>query len=166
MAFLPLLEEVVRSVDGALACSVMGFDGIAVESFQLDAAADLDVQSTLIEYAAVLQQVALRHRPPDGGTRFAGRTRDRAEIDIGRQVGRARRLERIVPSMAAHGLQAWLAGRPRIAVIDDQRGTPAFGHALADVGGERDGGRRHFDDAAGRQRMHAMLNHFEEVGTC
>ena len=57
MAFLPLLEEVVRSVDGALACSVMGFDGIAVENFQLDAAADLDVQSTLIEYAAVLQQV-------------------------------------------------------------------------------------------------------------
>ena len=57
MAFLPLLEEVVRSVDGALACSVMGFDGIAVENFQVDAAADLDVQSTLIEYAAVLQQV-------------------------------------------------------------------------------------------------------------
>ena len=57
MAFLPFLEEVVRSVDGALACSVMGFDGIAVENFQVDAASDLDVQSTLIEYAAVLGQV-------------------------------------------------------------------------------------------------------------
>ena len=57
MAFLPLLEEVVRSVDGALACSFMGFDGIAVENFQVDAASDLDVQSTLIEYAAVLGQV-------------------------------------------------------------------------------------------------------------
>ena len=57
MAFLPLLEEVVRSVDGALACSVMGFDGISVESFQVDAANDLDVQSTLVEYAAVLGQV-------------------------------------------------------------------------------------------------------------
>ena len=57
MAFLPLLEEVVRSVDGALACSVMGFDGIAVENFQVDGASDLDVQSTLIEYAAVLGQV-------------------------------------------------------------------------------------------------------------
>ena len=57
MAFLPLLEEVVRSVDGALACSVMGFDGIAVENFQVDAASDLDVQSTLVEYAAVLSQV-------------------------------------------------------------------------------------------------------------
>src|SRR5215471_107758 len=57
MAFLPLLEEVVRSVDGALACSVMGFDGISVEKFQLKAANDLDVQSTLVEYAAVLGQV-------------------------------------------------------------------------------------------------------------
>ena len=57
MAFLPVLEDVVRSVDGALACSVMGFDGIAVESFQLDGASDLDVQSTLVEYAAVLGQV-------------------------------------------------------------------------------------------------------------
>jgi len=35
----------------------MGFDGIAVENFQVDAAADLDVQSTLVEYAAVLGQV-------------------------------------------------------------------------------------------------------------
>src|SRR5262249_47328277 len=57
MAFLPLLEEVVRSVDGALACSVMGFDGIAVENFQVESASDLDVQSTLVEYAAVLGQV-------------------------------------------------------------------------------------------------------------
>ena len=40
-----------------MACSVMGFDGIAVENYQVDAAEDLDVQSTLIEYAAVLGQV-------------------------------------------------------------------------------------------------------------
>jgi len=57
MAFLPLLEEVVRSVVGALACSVMAFDGIAVVNYQVDAASDLDVQSTLVEYAAVLGQV-------------------------------------------------------------------------------------------------------------
>ena len=56
MAFLPVLQDVVRSVDGALACSVMGFDGIAVESHQVDGAPDLDLQSTLIEYAAVLAQ--------------------------------------------------------------------------------------------------------------
>jgi predicted regulator of Ras-like GTPase activity (Roadblock/LC7/MglB family) len=56
VAFLPVLQDVVRSVDGALACSVMGFDGIAVESHQVEGAPDLDLQSTLIEYAAVLAQ--------------------------------------------------------------------------------------------------------------
>jgi predicted regulator of Ras-like GTPase activity (Roadblock/LC7/MglB family) len=35
----------------------MGFDGISVENYQVDAASDLDVQSTLVEYAAVLSQV-------------------------------------------------------------------------------------------------------------
>jgi predicted regulator of Ras-like GTPase activity (Roadblock/LC7/MglB family) len=56
VSFLPVLQDVVRSVDGALACSVMGFDGIAVESHQVDGAPDLDLQSTLVEYAAVLAQ--------------------------------------------------------------------------------------------------------------
>ena len=56
MAFLPILQEIVRSVEGALACSVMGFDGIAVESFQVDGASDMELQSTLVEYAAILAQ--------------------------------------------------------------------------------------------------------------
>ncbi len=54
MSFLPVLQDVVRSVDGAMACSVMGFDGIAVESHQVEGAPDLDLQSTLVEYAAQL----------------------------------------------------------------------------------------------------------------
>jgi predicted regulator of Ras-like GTPase activity (Roadblock/LC7/MglB family) len=56
VSFLPVLQDVVRSVDGALACSVMGFDGIAVESHQVEGVPDLDLQSTLVEYAAVLAQ--------------------------------------------------------------------------------------------------------------
>jgi predicted regulator of Ras-like GTPase activity (Roadblock/LC7/MglB family) len=56
VSFLPVLQDVVRSVDGAMACSVMGFDGIAVESHQVEGAPDLDLQSTLVEYAAVLAQ--------------------------------------------------------------------------------------------------------------
>jgi len=56
MAFLPILQDVVRSVEGSLACSVMGFDGIAVESFQVDGASDMELQSTLVEYAAILAQ--------------------------------------------------------------------------------------------------------------
>jgi predicted regulator of Ras-like GTPase activity (Roadblock/LC7/MglB family) len=56
MSFLTVLQDVVRSVDGALACSVMGFDGISVENFQVDGAGDLELQSTLVEYAAILSQ--------------------------------------------------------------------------------------------------------------
>jgi predicted regulator of Ras-like GTPase activity (Roadblock/LC7/MglB family) len=57
VSFLSEIQGVVSQVDGALACSVMGFDGIAVETFQDQAAADLDLTTTWIEYAAVLAQL-------------------------------------------------------------------------------------------------------------
>ena len=57
MSFLAHLESVVSQVDGALACSVMGFDGIAVETHQLDAGAELELSSVWIEYANILTQV-------------------------------------------------------------------------------------------------------------
>lgn len=56
MSFLSHLEAVVKEVDGALACSVMGFDGIAVETHQLSGAPE-DLSSTWVEYANVLSQV-------------------------------------------------------------------------------------------------------------
>ena len=57
MAFLAHLEAVVKQVDGALACSVMGFDGIAVETHQTDAAAELDLNPSWIEYGNMLSQL-------------------------------------------------------------------------------------------------------------
>jgi predicted regulator of Ras-like GTPase activity (Roadblock/LC7/MglB family) len=57
MSFLPHLQEVVSQVDGAIACSVMGFDGIAVETHQIEGADDLDVASSWVEFANVLSQV-------------------------------------------------------------------------------------------------------------
>lgn len=57
MSFLPHLESVVSSVDGAVACSVMGFDGIAVETHQADAANDLELQTAWVEFANVLTQL-------------------------------------------------------------------------------------------------------------
>lgn len=59
MSFRAHLESVVSQVDGALACSVMGFDGIAVETYQKDEAAELDLGSAWVEYANLLTQ--LRH---------------------------------------------------------------------------------------------------------
>lgn len=57
MSFLSHLEAVVNQVDGALACSVMGFDGIAVETHQKDDAAELDLQTAWIEYGNLLGQL-------------------------------------------------------------------------------------------------------------
>lgn len=59
MSFRTHLESVVNQVDGALACSVMGFDGIAVDTFQRDEAAELDLSGAWVEYANLLTQ--LRH---------------------------------------------------------------------------------------------------------
>ncbi len=57
MAFLAHLEAVVNQVPGALACSVMGVDGIPVETHQAGGAAELDLQSAWVEYANVLSQL-------------------------------------------------------------------------------------------------------------
>ena len=59
MSFRTHLESVVNQVDGALACSVMGFDGISVDTFQRDEAAELDLAGAWVEYANLLTQ--LRH---------------------------------------------------------------------------------------------------------
>ena len=61
MAFLPHLESVVTQVDGAIACSVMGFDGIAVETYQAPQSADLasqiELSSAWVEYGNALSQL-------------------------------------------------------------------------------------------------------------
>lgn len=57
MSFLSHLESVVSQVDGALACSVMGFDGIAVETHQSPAAVELELSGAWVEYANVLNQL-------------------------------------------------------------------------------------------------------------
>ncbi len=46
MSFLTHLESIVEQVDGAIACSVMGFDGIAVETHQRRRAAGRPSSST------------------------------------------------------------------------------------------------------------------------
>jgi predicted regulator of Ras-like GTPase activity (Roadblock/LC7/MglB family) len=54
MSFRAHLEEVCRSVDGAVACSLMGVDGIEVDTHVL-AGAEVDVKSLLVEYSGVLR---------------------------------------------------------------------------------------------------------------
>ncbi len=61
MSFLAQLEGVVSQVDGAIACSVMGFDGIAVETHQSPTAGDqvvsLELTNAWVEFANILSQV-------------------------------------------------------------------------------------------------------------
>jgi predicted regulator of Ras-like GTPase activity (Roadblock/LC7/MglB family) len=57
MSFLTHLESVVNQVEGALACSVMGFDGISVETYQKPDAGDLELSTAWVEYANVLGQL-------------------------------------------------------------------------------------------------------------
>ncbi|NTX00605.1 hypothetical protein HUA74_00760 [Myxococcus sp. CA051A] len=57
MSFRTHLESVVNQVDGALACSVMGFDGISVDTFQREEASELDLSGAWVEYANLLTQL-------------------------------------------------------------------------------------------------------------
>jgi predicted regulator of Ras-like GTPase activity (Roadblock/LC7/MglB family) len=54
MSFTEHLEEVCRGVDGAVACSLMGVDGIEVETHVQDGG-ELDVKSLIVEYSGVLR---------------------------------------------------------------------------------------------------------------
>jgi predicted regulator of Ras-like GTPase activity (Roadblock/LC7/MglB family) len=61
MGFREHLESVVNTVDGSVTCSLVGFDGIAVDSFQPDAkaeeAATLELNNAVTEYGNLLGQL-------------------------------------------------------------------------------------------------------------
>lgn len=58
MSFLSHLEAAVKQVDGAVACSIMGYDGISVETHTVGSAMeDLDLNVAWIEFANLLNQL-------------------------------------------------------------------------------------------------------------
>lgn len=57
MSFREHLQGVCTGVEGAVACSLMGVDGIEVETHLLGAADEIDVKSLLIEYSSVFRNV-------------------------------------------------------------------------------------------------------------
>jgi len=54
MSFREHLQDVCTSVDGAVACSLMGVDGIEVDTL-LAGEAELDLKSILVEYSGVFR---------------------------------------------------------------------------------------------------------------
>ncbi len=60
--FAEHLKQIMDSVDGAIACSVMGFDGIAVETLPSEPTEQflsIDLQSAWVEYANLLSQAKM-----------------------------------------------------------------------------------------------------------
>jgi len=62
MAFRDALEKICNAVPGSLGASVMGYDGIAVDTLERDvskvpgASADVSVEATIVEYANIFSQ--------------------------------------------------------------------------------------------------------------
>lgn len=56
MSFSTHLEQVLKQVEGAVACSVMGFDGYAVET-QTSKDPGVDFEAMLVEYGNVLTKI-------------------------------------------------------------------------------------------------------------
>jgi predicted regulator of Ras-like GTPase activity (Roadblock/LC7/MglB family) len=56
MSFRAHLEGVCGQVEGAVACSIMGFDGIAVETHEVKQP-ELDLQAVLVEFSNILVQI-------------------------------------------------------------------------------------------------------------
>ncbi len=59
MGFRDELQHLVEDVDGAVAASVMGMDGIAIDTVEAadDRVPEVDIQTLLVEYNSILGQL-------------------------------------------------------------------------------------------------------------
>ena len=57
MSFREQLEGICSRVEGAYAASLMGFDGIAIETVQPNNPQNLELQTLLIEYSGILSNI-------------------------------------------------------------------------------------------------------------
>jgi len=57
MAFKEDLEQICGKVDGSFAASVMGFDGIPIETHEVRPPDGIELQSLLVEYSGIVSQV-------------------------------------------------------------------------------------------------------------
>ena len=55
MTFRESLQHIVDNVPGAVAAMIMGFDGIALESYDRDGGSGIDLPTLLIEYSGATQ---------------------------------------------------------------------------------------------------------------
>ncbi|MBN1962285.1 MAG: tetratricopeptide repeat protein [Deltaproteobacteria bacterium] len=58
MGFREHIQHIVDATPGAVACTIMGFDGIAIDTYQVGGI-EIDLPTLLVEYSSATQQ--LRH---------------------------------------------------------------------------------------------------------
>ncbi len=56
MGFREHIQRIVQSTPGAVACTIMGFDGIAIDTFETGNG-EVDIPNLLVEYSAAAQQL-------------------------------------------------------------------------------------------------------------
>lgn len=66
MTFREHMQHIVNSVPGATACALMGFDGIAIDSFEVGGG-DLDIPTLLTEYSAAALTLRQNNGQPASG---------------------------------------------------------------------------------------------------
>lgn len=91
MGFRETLEHICKQVDGALAASIMGYDGIAIDTLELDVSTlkhppEVNVVSAMIEYSSIFAQIRIAAEQLEAGeaSEFALRT-DKV-VAVGRAV--------------------------------------------------------------------------------
>ena len=109
--------------------------------------------------AQALEQRVLGDGTVHRGPGLAGGPRQRAEIDMGGQIGGTGIDQHAVLQVAADGLQAVAAAAAIVAVVDDQRGAAMLCDAAADRGRQRDAGRTGLDDHALARRLRRRGRH-------
>lgn len=92
MGFRETLESICKQVDGALAASVMGYDGIAIDSHEVDPAKlakppEVSVQSAMVEYSSIFGQIRIAAAQLQAGEASEFSFRTDKVVAVGRSLG-------------------------------------------------------------------------------
>ena len=69
MSFKASLEEICTRTDGAVAATIMGYDGIAIETHEAaGGGGGVDINSSLVEYSNIFGQIRLAAQNLQAGT--------------------------------------------------------------------------------------------------
>lgn len=91
MAFHDTLEHICRTVDGSLAASIMGYDGIAVDTLEVDPGKvpnppDVNLGSTMVEYSSIFGQIRQAAAQLQAGEASEFSIRTEKVVAVGRAV--------------------------------------------------------------------------------